>query len=322
MPEAPPAKTLDTDKTNLALPSDLEPGDYRVLIVANASGFDASEPGIAEFKILTADELQAKEKAQQTEKLAANKPKNESAATAMIKNPPLPRHTPVDFTQGSMGPVFWTYNFSSTSGQKFNLMAATVTAISADVTKWFAKTPKSAWALEARGRQTNIYMFENSSSEFDGQSKITIADRRIALNLRQRKIIDRVGIDVVLGIGTHHYTYLVQEQLNSIIRPIEGQLLELYIGGAIDWQVRSGSHTMFDLTFHPVGSAIGITADQTWQYTATLKYMRQILHERSYLSLAFENFRSRVNTHSEYFTGEAATISTWYRIGLGLAIKI
>jgi hypothetical protein len=311
---------IAADTTSVAIPSNLEAGSYRAEVVATASGFEPSNAGTRDFVIPSAEELKLKAAKQSTKAATKSPPVSDTSKTA-AKPPPEPRHTPVDFVQGSMGPVFWNYDFSSSTGQDFHLMAATVTAISADFTRWFGKSSDSAWATEIRGRQTNIYMFENGA-DAPGQSKITIADRRIAAIARRRKIIDRVGLDAILGFGTHHYTFLIQDQLNSVIRPIEGQLREMYIGGAIDWQVRSGSHTSVDLTFHPVGSSIGISADKTWQYTATLKYMRQLLHERSYISFALENFRSRVNTHSQYFAGEAETISTWYRFGLGLAIKL
>jgi hypothetical protein len=314
--------TITTDKATIAIPSNLAPGSYRVEIVAEASGFDPSDPAIQEFTVPSPNERKPTPKTTKAPKTGTPEtPQTTANSAPPTKSVPEPRHTPVDFLQGSIGPVFWNYNFSSGGGQSFHLMAATVTAISSDFTKWFMKSSDAAWAAEIRGRQTNIYMFENGS-DIPGQNKITIADRRIAAIGRRRKIIDRVGLDVILGFGTHHYTYLIQDQLNSIIRPIEGQLLEMYVGGAIDWQVRSGSHTSFDLTFHPVGSSIGIAADQTWQYTATLKYMRRMLHDRSYISFALENFRSRVNTHSNYFEGEAETISAWYRFGVGLAIKL
>jgi hypothetical protein len=304
-------QTISTEKTTVALPTKLAPGSYRVEVVATAPGFEPSDAGARDFVIAVpkpADEKLIKQK------LSDKTPESKSTA-------PEPKHVPVDFIQGSVGPVFWSYNFSSTSGQTFNLVAATITAISADLTKWFGQSEGSAWAAEVRGRQTNIYLFDGGS-DVVGQEKVTIADRRIAAIVRRRSIIDRVGIDVLVGLGTHHYTYLTQNQLDSIIRPVGGQLLEIYLGGALDWQVRKGSHTSFDLTFHPVRSSRGIAADQTWQYTATLKYMRQFFHDHSYISVAMENYRSRINTHSEYFSGEAETISNWYRLGFGLGFKL
>jgi hypothetical protein len=309
-----PIVTTSSSKPEYERPTDLAPGKYLIEVSAAAPSFDPSDPAKS---TLTIDEPKSTQPATTTEK------PQETAAALKKKQVPQPRHTPVNFIQGTIGPVFWNYDFNSTSGQKFNLVAGTVTAIAADVNRWFAITPKSAWAAEIRGRQTNVSLFENGGTDVAGQDSITVADRRVALIARRRKIIDRVGIDAILGFGTHHYTYLVQSQATSVITPVEGNLYELYLGGALDWQVKNGSHASFDLTFHPVGQSVGISADHTWQYTASLKYMRRLLHDRSYVSAVLENFRSRVNTrNTDAFEGEAETTSTWYRFGLGLAFKI
>jgi hypothetical protein len=308
------AVTTNTKAPEYARPDDLAPGKYHIEISASAPNFDTSDT--AKSTLVIAEP-------KTPEPSAASVSPQDSPTTAKKNQPPQPRHTPVNFVQGTIGPVFWNYDFNSTSGQKFNLVAGTVTAIAADINRWFAITPKSAWAAEIRGRQTNVSLFENGGTDVAGQDSITVADRRVALIARRRKIIDRVGIDAILGFGTHHYTYLVQSQATSVITPVEGNLYELYLGGALDWQVKNGSHASFDLTFHPVGQSVGISADQTWQYTASLKYMRRLLNDRSYLSAVLENFRSRVNTHNlDAFDGEAETVSTWYRFGLGLAFKI
>ena len=233
-----------------------------------------------------------------------------------------PHHAPVDFLQGSMGPVFWTYNFKSKTAPQFNLIAATVNAISADVNKWFAQTPESAWAVEVRGRQTNIYLFEQPDPAIPQQSKIIVADRRIALVGRRRKIIDRVGIDAIFGLGTHHYTYLLQDAVSTLVSPKGGNLYEFYVGGAADWEAPSGRHASFDLVFHPVGFSSGISAVTTLQYTGTLRLLQPMLNEKSYLSLVFENIRSRVQTIGPTESTSGQTTSTWYRFGVGLAIKI
>jgi hypothetical protein len=302
--------TKDTLETTEAMPKTFDPGTYRFSVTARSKGFDDSRQRTIQFRVRRPkDDNNTIAKTAATKK--DDKPKVER-----------PRHAPVNFLQGTMGPVFWQYNFSSTNGQKFDLMAATVTAVAADVNSWFAVTPTSAWAMEIRGRQTNIYLFENGNPEVPTQTKVTVADRRLALIARKRRIIDRVGIDAIFGFGSHHYTYLVQNESNAVITPMEGDLFEVYLGGALDWQTKDGSHATFDLTFHPVGSSIGISADKTWQYTATARYLKNMIYERTYLSLSLENFRSRINTHSKSFSGEAETISTWYRAGIGLAITL
>jgi hypothetical protein len=311
----PNEQTFNTNKPEASKPNDLAPGTYQVLIVAKADYFDDSDAARSTVLIPKPEVTPPKPPEPQ--------PAKESTPSKTANKKIEPNHVPVDFIQGTMGPVFWQYSFNSTSGQNFNLFAGTLTAISADANRWFAKTPTSAWAAEVRGRQTNVYLFENGDSDIPSQTKVSVADRRIALIARKRKIINRVGIDAIFGLGHHHYTYLTQNLTTSVISPVEGNLIEYYIGGALDWQIKNGSHLSFDMTFHPVSQAVGISADQTWQYTSSLKYMRRLLHDRSYLSTVLENFRSRVNTHNlDAFEGEAETISTWYRFGLGLAFKI
>ncbi len=310
-------KPLDSPETMLSkttktstetMPADLKPGAYKISITAKAIGFTDSKTSLRNFKV------------------QAPKPVELSSSKKEVVAPPQkivrPLHVPVDFLQGSMGPVFWTYSFKGNDGHHFNLVAATVTAISADVNKWFAVTAKSAWAAEVRGRQTNIYLFEQPDPSIPQQSKIIVADRRIALVGRRRKIVDRVGIDAIFGLGTHHYTYLLQDSETSAITPEGGNLYEFYVGGAADWEAPSGRHASFDLVFHPVGFSSGISAVTTLQYTATLRLLQPVLHEKSYLSLVFENIRSRVQTsgYTESISGE--TTSTWYRFGVGLAIKL
>ena len=302
--------TKDTKEISEAMPKAIEPGTYRFAVTAHGKGFDDSRQRSINFKVHP-PKVEPAPVAKADIAKAEDKPKIERT-----------HHVPVNFLQGTMGPVYWDYNLSSTNGQNFKLMAATLTAVAADINKWFAITPTSAWAAEIRGRQTNIYLFETSKPDVPEQTKVTVADRRIALIGRKRKIIDRVGIDAIFGMGTHHYTYLLQNESNSVITPVEGDLIEVYLGGAIDWQIKNGSHTTFDLTFHPVGSSIGFSADKTWQYTATLRYLKNIFQERTYLSLSLENFRSRVKIHSSRFSGDAETVSTWYRAGIGLAIHL
>ena len=307
-PIKPPVQVVfrNIGTTSESIPQKLEPGTYRFIVLAKADGFEDSIPQQTTFRI----------------PFGYSELKPETTPKAAKKIAQGPRHTPVDFLQGSMGPVLWNYSFQSSGGQKFELTSATVTAIAADANKWLTKGETSAWAAEFRARQTNIYLFENNGPQKSDQKKVTVADRRLALLARRRKIIDRVGLDVIVGVGSHHYTYLIQDQRTSLIYPLEGQLIELYLGGALDWQLKSASHAVFDLTFHPVGTSIGISADQTWQYTASARYIHQSFHNRSFYSLSLENFRSRVNTHSERFSGDAQTISNWYRAGIGLAFKI
>ena len=297
-----------TENSTETMPPDLKPGAYKISITAKAIGFTDSKASLWNFKV------------------QAPKPLALSPSKKEVVTPPRhlvrPHHVPVDFLQGSMGPVFWTYNFKANDGQYFNLIAATVNAISADVNKWFAQTPESAWAVEVRGRQTNIYLFEQPDPAIPQQSKIIVDDRRIALVGRRRKIIDRVGIDAIFGLGTHHYTYLLQDSESSVITPEGGNLYEFYVGGAADWEAPSGRHASFDLVFHPVGFSSGISAVTTLQYTGTLRLLQPMLNKKSYLSLVFENIRSRVQTIGPTESTSGQTTSTWYRFGVGLAIKI
>lgn len=297
-----------TSATTKEIPMDLEEGLYRFSIISMAPNFEPSESRSVTFKIMRKN-------------LDKNKVSKDAIVADKLKLN-SPGHTPIDFIQASVGPVFWNYSFASESGQKFEIVSGTVTAIDAALTKWFAKWETAAWGAEFRGRQTNIYLFEGGTSDVAEQNQVQVTDRRLAVLLRRRTIFNRLGVDTILGIGNHQYTYLIQDQLNSTIHPITGQLLEIYLGGALDWQFINNNHIALDLTFHPVGKSIGISADKTWQYTASIRYLKQALHDRSFLTLNIENFRSRVNTHSERFTGSAETISSWYRLGAGVGIKI
>jgi hypothetical protein len=310
-----PESVSEKSTINLSedIPANLKPGQYRIRVEAYAVGFEASRERAIQFKI------PAPVVKETSAEIAGHK------AQDLAKKPtagPQPNHVPVTFVQASMGPVFWSYAYSSSLSQHFKINALTMTAISADVTKWFAKTPTSAWAVEVRGRQTNIILFPEEDPQNPGQSRVTVADRRLALIGRRRKIIDRVGVDAIFGFGSHHYTYLLQSTDGSIIRPVEGDLLEFYVGGAMDWQLKTGSHASFDLTFHPVGFSTGISSVKTLQYTATLRLLKPVLHERSFLALNFENIRSRVDTIDKSTTARIETISAWYRLGIGLAIKL
>ena len=294
------------DANRMSIPAALKSGWYRFSVSALAPEFEPSETSSITFKI--SPKKEAKTNGKNT--LVNQARKAGSGYSSM------------DFIQASIGPVIWNYTFSSTAGQKFALVAGTITAIDADITKWFAKSESSSWGTEFRGRLTNIYLFQGGESGVAGQEAITVSDRRLAVLIRKRTIFKRVGVDAILGIGNHRYTYLIQDQTNSVLYPIAGQLVELYVGGALDWQLKSKNHLAFDITFHPVGSSFGISADQTWQYTAILRYMRQAIHDRSFLTLNLENFRSRINTNSNRFRGNAETISNWYRLSAGLGFKL
>jgi hypothetical protein len=295
-----------TTSTSKELPVNLPEGRYKFSAQAVSAFYEPSE-----YRSIVFDILPSKSIKTDANILANAKP---IAATSI--------NVPLDFIQLSIGPVIWNYSFASTLGQKFELVSGTITAIDGDITKWFSKTPTSSWGAEFRGRQTNIYLFEGEASRASGQNEVMVTDRRLAVLTRRRTSIDKFGIDAILGVGRHQYTYLVQDQLKSTIHSVNGQLLEIYVGGALDWQFASNKHLSFDLTFHPVGTSIGISAEKTWQYTATLRFIRQAIHERSFFTLNLENFRSRLNTRSDRFTGSAETISTWLRLGAGIGIKI
>lgn len=295
-----------SQSTSWDVPEDLSDGIYKFSIIATADGFEPSTETSFSFQI----------------KRKKDPKKSQPKIRKKKISDPESVYAPVDFMQASIGAALWNYSFNSTSGQKFSLVSGTLTAIDGDFTKWILKSKTSAWGVEIRGRQTNIYLFEDGTTKPAGQEPVLVSDRRMAIMARKRSIRSNFGFDAILGLGTHKYTYLIQEQISSLIAPISGQLLEIYLGGSVDWQLENRNHVTLDLTFHPVGNSIGISADQTWQYTATARYLKQALHEKSFLTINLENFRSRVTTHSSKFAGSAETVSTWYRLGLGLAIKL
>lgn len=129
---------------------DLEEGLYRFSIIAMAPNFEPSESRSISFKIVR-----------------KNVDKNKISENGNVLDKSKlssPGHNPIDFIQASVGPVIWNYSFVSESGQKFELVSGTVTAVDAALTKWITKSETAAWGAEFRGRQTNIYLFEGSTS--------------------------------------------------------------------------------------------------------------------------------------------------------------
>lgn len=297
----PPTSVASTSAaTNSFTMPKLDPGTYRFAVTAEANEYQSSRQRYIEFPI----------KPNATKDIKAP----DIAATA--EPPKVYRN----LISASMGPVLWTYSFAaSSSGDTFELSAATVTALSAELLHWFGSDRTKGWGIEIRGRQTNIYLFPEGNPDNETQTPVTVADRRIGLITRFRKSWGNLALDGLLGLGTHHHTYLIQDGNKKNVRPIEGELREFYLGASLDWTTESRHHSIFDLTFHPVSASQAMSVSQTQQSTATYKFLQNIAGERLYLTYSLENIRSSVTLTSDYFQGEATTISTWYRLGGGIA---
>ena len=291
----------------------MDPGTYKLTVVATAENYESSRERKIQFRIKKTKEAPKKTAAGT---LNAEDPKAHDTISKDV------HYTTLNLTNASVGPVFWSYSLTGDNGASYSVFAATFTAISADTSYWFSKNEKSAWGIEFRGRQTNIFLFKDGSQDTPDQSSVTVADRRLALLLRHRSIFDRVGLDAIIGMGGHHYTYLIQEQASGIVSPDEGNLMEFYLGASADWRLTTGHRTQLDLAFHPVGASAGLTAVQTRQYTATLRFLQSVIPDRAYLNWSLEYFRSRVTVASDLLGGTGSTTSTWYRFGAGLTLAL
>lgn len=281
----------------------LDPGAYQFRVTAEAPGFEPSRPRSIRFTVkapLVAVSAPVKAEA----KIAAPEPVYRNLLSATV------------------GPNLWNYQFQSgDTNNSFNLSALTVTSVASEFLHWFTGDLSGGWGLEFRGRQSNIYLYKGGDASNDAQDSVTVADRRVALLMHLRKSWGNLRLDGLVGLGTHHYTYLLQDGTIKTIRPKEGELREFHLGGVLDSVSASGHHRLVDFTMHPVSASQALNVTQTKQYTLSFKFLQNISKKRWYLVYSLENIRSSVTLTSDYFEGEATTISTWYRGsgGIGMA---
>ncbi len=307
------SKIIEGGDYQIALPS----GTYAWQVVSNPPprvSIQGQDPSALAFEII--EEPKLPEPKPIIQKNVAAKEK-----APVVKKPlkSIPAKTYRNLASASVGPVLWSYQFKSNSGgDSFQLSAATVTSLAGDLIHWFGDDLSRGWGIEVRGRQTNIYLFPDGDPNNETQTPVTVADRRIGLMPHIRKSWGNLALDGLLGFGTHHYTYLIQDGTIKNVRSNEGELREFYLGGSLDWTTESKHHASLDLTFHPVSASQAISVSQTSQYTLSFKFLQKVFNDRFYINYDLENIRSSVTLTSDYFTGEATTVATWYRLGLGI----
>jgi hypothetical protein len=308
---AQPMSSTDTAETKFEIPKNLEPGYYKFEVYATAKGYSNSR-----IKSMTWP-VRAPKKKQEPSQIAGSSTKKQPTDPSAVDFDPFP-------TQffANIGPVLWTYNFvPDDTNNSFDLTAMTSTALAVDAIVWPLKFSQSAVGLELRLRQTNVSLFEEGDEANPDQETVNVLDRRLGGLFHYRSQSGRLSLDGLLGFGTHQYTYLIQNGAQKNILPKTDNLLEYYLGGAIEYTTQSHNKLGLDLTFHPVSASKAISVSSSSQYTGKFRFMQSLYKDTAYLTYGLENFRTNLHVTAPEFEGEAYLTSSWYRFGLGLALS-